>query len=189
MTKKRRTEFKVRKGARYYPHGLVASNFPRGVQWKLDQDYVGKLSQEEREWLAKANDAMYGHKFREGFGKADAAGKGGWTEEQRAESYYHDNAGRRDALFITRKELIEDLEVAGEALPLIETPEDGLSLNALAEPTPEYLNTDEYKAALAEFRKTLKVRKKPVNKVKQKKARNKLHRVIPHPVVTESEDN
>ena len=43
--------------------GLEKGTFRKSVRWALDQDYLTKLTLEEKEFLSQFNDEYYGHKF------------------------------------------------------------------------------------------------------------------------------
>jgi hypothetical protein len=43
--------------------GLTARDFFPYVRWKVDQDYVDKLSLKDREWLARFNREMYDNEY------------------------------------------------------------------------------------------------------------------------------
>lgn len=60
------------------------------MRWKIDQDYLAKLSESEREWLAKFNDAHYGGDFR----RSDPAE---WDQTQRRAAWSEQRAAKRDA--------------------------------------------------------------------------------------------
>lgn len=44
-------------------YGLKYYCFPRNKRWQIDQDYVKKLSDKEKEWLSKFNQEFYDGKF------------------------------------------------------------------------------------------------------------------------------
>lgn len=127
--------------------GLVATNFPLSMRWRLDQDYLDKLTKEERIWLAQFNTAYYSGDFRDFRDRPEA-----WPLPQRSDVNRSKNAAKTDAHGLAAAglwgaeglantdELVEVLAGA----PLTETP-----------PSSEYLDTDEYKAARAEFRRHL----------------------------------
>jgi len=52
-------------GKSKYP-GLNKHNFTINTRGYIDQDYINKLSPEEKEWLSKFNDEYYGGKIKKG---------------------------------------------------------------------------------------------------------------------------
>lgn len=170
--KKRRSKFKARKGKKLSPHGLMPYNFPMATRWMVDSDYAKQLSEEEAKWLSDFNNAYYGHKFTEAQGKD-------WPKELKSEAYRNDNGSRKDAMFAPRTVYVEDLD------PLVS---DG---SISAEPTEEYLNSADYKAALKEYRASLKERdlKKPYDEKKHEKTKRMLYMQVTHSVDTNTDED
>ena len=132
---------------KYHPGtaGLSPRNFAKPIAWKVDQDYRGKLSPREAQWLSDFNIAYYGADFR----RTDAEE---WGREERSEANRDKNAGRGDAYSLAQ----------GADMLLLEEREGGGSASEAAEgegdwsPLPAYLDTDEYHVALSEFRALLR---------------------------------
>ena len=142
---------------------LVPSNHPRPLQWRIDYDYVGKLSDDEQRWLANFTDAYVGGDFR----KVDPAE---WPAEQRSDVNRSKNASKTDAQTLN--------EVWGT---LSELP---LNAKAPVSPLPDddyaYTNDPLYKSALAEYRSHLatgRKAKKPKPTPELEQARRKLELV------------
>ena len=125
-------------------HGLNPYTFPRSVRWKVDQDYLNKLSPEEKEWLSRFNDNYIGADFRTD--KENA-----WSPEERRVVYRAKNAAGRD-VFTSG---LVDAKTPPERKTEFE---DSLDL------PPEYLNSQDYKDALKDFRE--KIDTKPKGKKK-----------------------
>ena len=77
--------------------GLKASHFRRPLRWKIDQDYIHKLSTEEKEWLAKFNREWVGNEFNADTGLHK-------TQKQKLENYGNQDAIRRDIMAVGYKE-------------------------------------------------------------------------------------
>lgn len=108
---------------RYGYPGLKASSYPRSVRYKVDYDYLHKLTDEEKKFLEKVTNDEVGGSAPSGYGAKNAANRDMLT--------HYDS----DAYF---QAYYEDL-----ADSCAET--DGTE-------TPEYLDSDEYKSALRGFR-------------------------------------
>jgi hypothetical protein len=144
--------------------GAYQRNFPRSVQWMVDQDYVADLSDEERQWLADFNDRHYGADFR-----GDEAGE--WDTETRRQTYRDKNLANVDAY--TRAHYGDYLKDV-EDIHNLEDPERDVG------PSPAYLSSPEYKAALKAYRETLSPGRKPVAPKatpKHTKARRRLTKI------------
>lgn len=115
-------------------YGLYARNHPKSVRDRLDIDYAHKLTQEEREWLAQALDETVSGDFSHARPFVRDA-------QMRREIYREKNAANRD---IWGLGLRDDGDRGVD-----EEPGQGM---AAVEATPEYLNSEEYKRALAEYR-------------------------------------
>ena len=116
-------------------HGLYPRNFPKTVSGYVDQDYVHTLSPKEKEWLARFNDEHYGACFR---GNSEA------TPEERRESYRRKNSANADLYGIAATRL-------GELPSTLADTQDERDHAA----GPEYLDTPEYREALARYRALL----------------------------------
>lgn len=150
----------------------MPKNHPRSNRWAVDFDYVRQLSPEEQRWLGEFADAYY---------KADpsAMRSRAWTVEEKREVYRRKNAANRD-LYVLDEVVPVEYEYKGvvhmnpfdrRAAP--RDPQDWT-------PTPEYLASDEYKAALEEYRKTLGAwdGRKPPKPNKHSVARRKLEEIV-----------
>lgn len=115
-------------------YGLYPKNYPKPIQWKIDQDYASKLSFDEREYLAKFNDAYYGNNFR---GTTEEA----WSPEQKRAAYRQNHAARRDTYEIAGVEHTEDIHWEPTAASDTDWSD-----------TPSYLETPEYHAAIKAYR-------------------------------------
>lgn len=119
---------------------LFPKNFSGFTRWKVDQDYLGKLTPEEQRWLADFNNAYYAGDFR------DADPKD-WPVDARRKSWNAHKTERYDAY--THAVLggsMRSLDVTR-----VESEEPARDL----EPVPSYLNEPEYRAARDAFRKKL----------------------------------
>lgn len=134
-------------------YGLYSRNFPSSVKWRVDYNYLHKLSKEEQEWLAKFSDRYYGAEFR-GDSEDDA-----WTVPERRRAYIDKNTANTDAYSAIHAEERRGLVIPLEELPGYEPEEDP---NKDRTPTPEYLNSPEYKQRLEEYRRLLDPGRKPV---------------------------
>jgi hypothetical protein len=123
-------------------HGLFKRNFPRTVRQHVDQDYINKLTPEEREWLAKFNDNYYGAKF-------PKDEPNGWTDVEKRERYVAKNAANRD---------IYGISEAGGVLDVYESNPHNTAEASTQDfaPSPAYLESAEYKHAREAFRQHLK---------------------------------
>lgn len=87
--------------------GVLPTNFPRPVRWKIDQDYANQLSPADREWLAHFNDAYYGGDFR-------GTEPGEWAPEERRAAWAEQRSAKRDVYTLASlvegnvTELLED---------------------------------------------------------------------------------
>ncbi len=125
--------------------GLAPSTYPQPIRWKLDVDYLDQLSQEERAWLSRFLDQHYGNNFRD-------ATLDEWPVLKRREAYGHQHAARRDAYGDTRVDFIE--ESRGGYAPTDDTNRDWSE-------SPSYLDSPQYKTALADFRTASKDKSSP----------------------------
>ncbi len=133
------------------PYGLAPRSFSPTVRDQVDQDYVDKLSDEEREWLAKFNQAFYDGSFRafppaEESISSDTLEEGTWSPEERRVAYRANNARKRDAFGRARG--VGSLTYAGGA-DAEAFADEAQALDA----TPTYLDSAEWKAAVAAWRK------------------------------------
>lgn len=146
--------------------GARSRNFSRFTAWKVDQDYLAKLTPKERRWLAHFNDCHYGGDFR-GAGAE-------WSVAQRRESWNGHWAERGD------------LQTHAGLQGALEQHEDGTEHGEPASltPTPEYLNSPEYKAARDAFRAELQPGRRaraPVDTKKYRRAARRLAVLTPDP--------
>jgi hypothetical protein len=132
-------------------HGVFARNYPKSVSWKVDFDYLEKLTQAELEWLAQFADRHYGGDFR---GETEQD----WTTEERRAAYSDKNRANRDAYTIAdvsgRMARIPDLErstASGRARTFDVAADERLDLQF----GPEYLDSAAYRAAVEELRASL----------------------------------
>jgi hypothetical protein len=123
-------------------YGLHARYFPRPVQWQLECDYLHKLSDEDKAYLSQFNDEFHGAAFAEDKPIHN-------TVELRRERYRAKNHANADAYGLAaagrRLDYMDD-ELAGKLSDRNERDQS---------PLPRYLESDEYREALAEFREHL----------------------------------
>lgn len=126
-------------------YGAYGRNHPASVRWMVDFDYLDKLTDEERAWLAEFSDCHYGADFRHDPDKE-------WSTEERRATYIRKNAANADLYTaVAARSLVEPLEER----PDLEAREMDVS------PLPRYLDTPEYKDALKAYRETLSQGRKP----------------------------
>lgn len=111
---------------------LNAATFPRSVSWRVDQDYLGQLSQTEKAWLGQFNDAYYGADFR-GIEQE-------WSQDERREVYRDKNRANRD--------LMTCAVPSEEAVP----PPSPVELEDAVLDDDAYLDDPEYKQAREAYR-------------------------------------
>lgn len=129
---------------------LVAATFPRSVAWRVDQDYVDRLSPIERQWLAQFNDRFYGADFR---GESSST----WSTDERREVYRAKNAANRDLM-------TTDIPNHGYDLP-----EETVEFDELLPVDDGPLDEPMYKAAREAYRKD----PSPANRVRLNQARRR----------------
>lgn len=112
---------------------LNPATFPKSVAWRVDQDYLGSLSKDEKGWLAEFNDRYYGADFR-----GESVQR--WSTEQRREVYRDKNRANRDLM--TCAAFSEETMSAPESVDFDELPVDDTT----------YLDCAEYKAAREAYR-------------------------------------
>lgn len=112
--------------------GLGVRSFARGVRWKVDQDYLDKLSPEEAQWLHKFNDLHYNGKYDHDFP----------LEVIRAANREKDAA---------RRDMYDPTLIGANEGPAGDMSDEGRDLN----PTPGYQSSAAYKALLARYRANL----------------------------------
>lgn len=135
-------------------HKLV----PKQRAWMLDCDYYDKLNVEEKRFYAQFNDEYYRSDFR----YAKPMHK---TAEQKRERYNMQNENYRDAY--ARAQVTGDLYLGGSPST------DGRQAGPVDfMPSPSYLDTLEYKTAVAELRKIVDVPAK--RRTKRQKERIKI---------------
>jgi len=162
-------------------HGLYAKNYAKPVAWKIDYDYLDKLSPEMRAWLSDFSDAHYSGDFRSQHGST-------WFPHERREAYVAKNAANRDSYAIAavsnRVSHIPDLE---RATPSGKPREFDVAAPSPPDtrPVPEYLNSETYRAALEEYRASLPPRglsakgfPTEAERVRYERARAQLQRIV-----------
>lgn len=146
--------------------GLASRNYPKPIRPFVDVDYAAKLSDEERTWLSTFLDGYYAGDFR-------ASDDGQWPHEDRRKVWVSLNAIRRDAYAVSQ---------AGECLDQTdEDPRTTQDTETDEGPTPDYLNSEEYRAARAEFRANLTPGPRPTNPpqtLRFQLARKRLEKVV-----------
>jgi hypothetical protein len=139
--------------------GLLRRNHPKSTAWAVDFDYIDRLSPADREWLGRFADAHY---------KADPRAMAGWDTEERRQAYRSKNSANRD------------LFANWDALPG-DGPGDVVYAGEDLSPTPEYLDSSEYKAAREAFRDELpgdaRFKAKPTRALKR--AQKQLKALVP----------
>ena len=141
--------------------GLYPTSFPNSVRWKVETDYAQKLSPAEKEWLAKFNDEFAGASF----GPEPLHD----SVDAKRELYRHKNAANKDAMELAR---------AAGALVFKDSGPDYDGRNYA--PTPDYLDSPEYRAALEEYRSHLPkgARGRVADTPEYRKARRNLERIV-----------
>jgi hypothetical protein len=150
-------------------HGLYPKNFPRSVKWKVDQDYLDRLTDEEREWLSQFNDHYYGAKFPKDRSLTT------WDADERRQAYRDKNVANADyyakcppelvipwnpGAFATTRGQSGDLDNADDSY-VRSLADESLWVDPCVHPQPDYspapayLEREEYKTARTEFRKHL----------------------------------
>lgn len=135
-------------------HGLFPKNYSKPVAWKVDYDYLDKLTQAEKEWLSDFSSAHYSGDFRSAHGST-------WFPHEKREAYVQKNAANRDSYSIaevsSRIAHIPDLERSAPSGRPREF--DVLAPHDTDEQhTPSYLNSETYRAALEEYRASIPAR-------------------------------
>lgn len=69
--------------------GLEVKSFPKHKQWKVDQDYIQTLSEEDRQWLGQFNQEYYRNRFTKENNLHN-------TKELKRACYSNENASNRD---------------------------------------------------------------------------------------------
>lgn len=126
----------------------------------VDQDYWDKLSPDEARWLAEFNDCWVGGDFR---GQTQRA----WPQTLRREVWSRKHAALEDGY--GQAELFGAVQVFSETGRIAVDPRTDPTITSSANdparcdlrPTPEYLSSDEYKAAREAFRAQLSPTRKP----------------------------
>jgi hypothetical protein len=134
------------------PHGVNPKTFPLSVREYVECDYIRKLSPSEKEWLAKFNDRYHGAAYP----PTDHA-KGCGCEDcvERRDSYNRKNAANNDVYAVSRVFGLASSEtVIGDRVhdstELVIADQDADQSTG-----PEYLRSEEYRAALADLRRLL----------------------------------
>ena len=161
-------------------YGIYPQTHPKPIRQYVDYDYIDRLSPEEQAWLAEFTDRHYGADFR---------GDKKWSTKARRVRYNAKNSANRDLYSIKD---VSGLLVRPDSVPVPRGTEredgNGWLENIAAKeqdlvtPTQRYLNSPEYKAALAEFREAVPAhRGKKANHKKLARARYKLEKVTYEP--------
>jgi hypothetical protein len=137
--------------AKRRPTKPVPTMYPKHYRWRVDYDYLDRLTPDEAAWLAQFTDEEVAGDFRyeEPFTEDQDDRRAVWREKKRSERNFRSN-GEPSSL--------NRFEQASGPQPEISTLEkasayhpDSPSAPDLA-PTPEYLGTLEYKDAVAALR-------------------------------------
>jgi hypothetical protein len=155
--RKARAQRQPRPQPRVNDAGKVRYNFAKPQQGYVDQDYWDKLTPEQTRWLANFNDAYYGGDFRRETQEA-------WPQELRRKVWQNKHAALEDAY--GQAAVYGAVQVYSETSPRVADPR---STPADIEPTPEYLNSAEYKEARDAFRQTLAPTRAPAPPVPSKR--------------------
>lgn len=133
-------------------YALYSRNHPRALQWRVDLDYVKQLSPEHRAWLARFIDGFYGGDYR---------GDEETPVSDKRTAYQAKNRAMRD-LYTAPSVLVlssEDVATAWTRAGMSRSEDYTLNLTSDPDldlsPTPPYLDTPEYKSALASYRAQL----------------------------------
>lgn len=146
---------KKKRGNGRRPHGVNPKTFPLSVREYVECDYLQVLNQEEIAWLARFNDRYHGADFRQDEGET--------AQEDRREAYRRKNAANNDLWAVTRATglaITETVLRSGHdktrkaALDSVSS-EHELDAGEIFEEPPEYLQSEEYKQALADLRELL----------------------------------
>lgn len=145
-------------------YALNAHNHPISVGWRVDYDYLKKLTPEQKTWLAGFTDAFYSGDFRK-------APEKDWPTSERRASYTRKNVANSDCYHGLEKEcLLSGLDspltgiktsnltrlMRGQEKSNVQKVVDTIpSLPVDSTPTPAYLNTPEYKKAREAYRANL----------------------------------
>lgn len=143
MSKKRTpAKSQIRRQAGIYP---AAQPVPH--RWKVDYDYLSALSSDEKAWLGDFSDAHYSGDFRSDLGKAS------WSPVERRAVYSARNVGWTDSY--ARAAGAEALDWLDSRPPRGEEAGPEHDGEPVRHPDMSYLDTPEYRTALAEYRETL----------------------------------
>lgn len=145
-------------------YGAYSKNHPRSVQWMVDYDYLNKLSDEEKEWLAQFTDEWVG-------GDLSSEAPLHATPEQRKAAYRKNNSQKRD--WYSKMDAQGRLSRRGVGMPKVSEDEDD-------SPTPEYLNYPGYKRAVSEFRALMPedLRRRTPDSEEVRRALGKIQRIV-----------
>lgn len=159
MARKRRGEDKRRNAL---PHGLNPKTFPVSVREFVEIDYIHKLGPEERAWLARFNDRYHGASYP----KAEQAGETPAETDSRRAAYIRKNKANNDVYAVARAIGLAVSEVrpafSYETSDLVDRLPTDVDQDWGEE--PRYLESAEYREALARVRALLPVN--PRNKVR-----------------------
>lgn len=173
-------------GRKNNTHALHARNHPLSIKWRVDMDYVDKLSPEQKQWMAGFIDAHYSGDFR-------GAPESDWPTVERRKSYTNKNVANADCYHgLENEHLLTGFDAPVSARFNNLTRLDKSNAQKVSDcipalptdlsPTPEYLNSPEYKKALAEYRANLNQTRrvcKPKETSAYFVALNNLNKVIP----------
>lgn len=145
-------------------YALSQKNHPLSVGWRVDFDYTKQLTPEQKLWLSDFVDGYYSGDF-----GGEESSK--LSTKDRRDSYTRKNVANADCYHgLENERLLTGLDapltgqknnnltrlIRGSERSNIQKVSDTIpSLPLAAEPVPAYLNSQEYKEALAQFRSTL----------------------------------
>lgn len=126
-------------------HAVKSKNHAQAVAWKVDYDYLHKLSPSDLEWLSDFSNRHYGDVFT----KEPHPDMPEWSEDERKAASNDKNRARRDIY-----------AVKGAAGLLRNDPDPGAGTLAAdpshaSEATPGYLNDIRYKTARERMRELI----------------------------------
>jgi hypothetical protein len=129
--------------AKRRPTKPVPTMYPKHYRWRVDYDYLDRLTPDEAAWLAQFTDEEVAGDFRyeEPFTEDQEARRAVWREKKRSERNFKSGFGEPSSLDTS----------ADEVPPAAAYHPEALGAPDLA-PTPEYLSTLEYKDAVAALR-------------------------------------
>lgn len=170
--------------------GALSRNYPRTKRWRVDFDYLRRLSPEEIEWLHAFCNNHYGGNF----SYAGPEGYEAWSKDERRKAYAATNAANRDLYSTCPEESVKYLGVNKFGRAHLDEPwsTDDVDFNpyAYGAAAPAYLESPEYRDALADYRAEVdRLRKSDPPSEALLKAKRRLERitgVYPHGPADES---